>query len=147
MLSGSSSDLFGDNRFPDWRKSNPCQFQVLDGKRDADDGAEAQDRRDDMTDGKPDTGKDEPDDVADHAKATRTDVVLVGQFLAADCFFTKGEERELSNDETSLTPRYANDRDEGHKPSKPPSEAHEDATQDEPQEITDCAHKPPAEKR
>ena len=72
MLSGSSSHFLGNNRFPDGCESDSCQLQVLDGKRDADDGAEAQDRRDDMTDGKPDPGKDEPDDVADHAQSARS---------------------------------------------------------------------------
>ena len=105
MLSDSGCDLFGNNRFPDWCKCNACQLQVLDGKWDADDGAEAQDRRDDVTDGKPDPSKDEPDDVPDHAQPPRTDVVLIRQFLAADSFFSKGEECELSNDEASLAPR------------------------------------------
>ena len=74
MLSGSSCDFLGNNGLPDWCKSDSCQFQVLDGKWDANDRAEAQDRRDDMTDGKPDASKDEPDAVADHAKANRATI-------------------------------------------------------------------------
>jgi len=140
MLSGSGRDFLGDNRLPDWCKRNSRQFQVLDGKRDADDCAEAQEGGDNMADGKPDPSKDEPDYVPDHAQSARTDVVLIRQFFAANRFFSKGEECELSNDEASLAPRDADDRDEGQQTGKPPSEAHEDATQDEPQEITDCAH-------
>lgn len=140
MLSGSSSHFLGNNRLPDWCKRNSRQLQVLDGKWNADDGAEAQDRRDDMTDGKPNAGKDKPDDVPDHAQSARTDVVLIRQFLAADSFLSKGEECELPYDETSLSPRDPDDRNEGHQTSKPPSEAHKHATQNEPQEVADCAH-------
>ena len=74
MLSGGSRDLLGNNRLSNWCECNSCQLQVLDGKWDANDRAEAQDRRDDMTDGKPDASKDEPDAVADHAKANRATI-------------------------------------------------------------------------
>ena len=62
-----------------------------------------------MSDGKPNTCKHKPNDVAQHAEAASSDIVLVLEFFSAYCFLAKREEGELADHEAGFSPWDAND--------------------------------------
>src|SRR5215471_21261184 len=94
-----------------------------------------------MPDRQPDSGEDEPYDVAKHAQGTGTDVVRLLEFLPTDGFLTEGEEGELTNDKARFAPRDADYGYERNHANEPPRKAHQRAAQNEPQKIADCAHR------
>lgn len=85
----SGDSLFVHNGLTNRRQSNACQFQVLKAKRYANDGDEAQQCRQQMANGQPQSGKDKPDDVAHQTQTAGSDVILSGQGFAADRLFAK----------------------------------------------------------
>lgn len=129
-----------DNGFTDRRQGDPCQLQVLNAERDTDDADEAQNGRADVTQRQPDAGEQEPDNVAQHAKATAADVVSLAQLFAANRLFPERKERELADDEARPAPRDAHDGKERDETDEPPGQTHNDPAQDEPQKIANCAH-------
>ena len=113
---------------------------MLDGKRDADDGDEAGHRRHEVTEGQPPAGQDEPDDIAQKAQNASADVTFSGEFFPVDGFLAEGKEGELPDHETRTPPRDADDRQKGQRAGQPPSQPHEKAAQDEPENIAESTH-------
>ena len=64
---------------------------MLNPEWDSDDGDKAPERPEHMPDGEPDSGEDEPYDVAKRAQRTSTDVVRLLELLPTDRFLTEGE--------------------------------------------------------
>ena len=62
-----------------------------------------------MSDGKPNTRKPKPNEVAQHAEAAGSDIVLVLEFFSVDRFLGKREEGELADHEAGFSPWDAND--------------------------------------
>lgn len=136
----SLSDLFHHNRFTDWGQGDPCQLQVLNTERNTDNAEEAQYCRSNVPQRQPDSGEQEPDDVAQHAKATVTDVGGLIKLLAAYRLLTERKEGELANDKARPAPWDAHDGEEGDETDEPPGQTHNDPAQDEPKKVANCAH-------
>src|ERR1700745_2073687 len=94
-----------------------------------------------MPDRQPDSGEDEPYDVAKRAQRAGTDVVRLLEFLPTDGFLAEGEEGEVTNDEAGFAPRDADDGHERDHANEPPRKAHQRTAQNKPQKIADCAHR------
>lgn len=140
LLASGSGDILADDGLANRRKRDAGQFQMLDAKRNADDGDEAQQGRTDMTERQPQAGKDEPNDVAKQPEAAGADILLVGQLMPADGLFSKRKEGELADHKAGLAPGDADNRDERNQTGEPPAQAHDKAAQNEPQKIADSAH-------
>ena len=139
-LNGWPGDpLFVHNGLANRCQCNARQFQVLKAKRYADDGDETQQGRKQMPDGQPQSGKDKPDDVAHQTQAAGSNVVLIGQGFAADSVFTERQKGKLTNHKASPGPRDAHNGDGTQEPGQPPTQPHEEATQNEPEDVANKA--------
>lgn len=136
----SLSYFFRHHGFTDWGQGDTGQLQVLDTERDANDADEAQDSRAYMPQRQPDAGEQEPDDVAQHAKAAVTEVSGLVELLAADSLLAEREEGELTDNKARPSPWDTHDGEECDETDEPPGQTHNDPAQDEPKKIANCAH-------
>src|ERR1700680_109812 len=133
--------LVADNGLANGGKRKAGELQMLNPEWNPDDGDKAAEGPEHMPDRQPDSGEDEPYDIAKRAQRTGTDVVRLLEFLPTDGFLTEGEEGELTNDEARFAPRDADDGHERNTSQQPPRKAHQRPAQNEPQKIADCAHR------
>jgi hypothetical protein len=87
----------------------------------------------------PHAGDQEPEDVANNSERASTNVLNAIEFGAADCLFPEWQECKLTDDETGLGPRDANNGDGTNQSGKPPSESHPQTAKNEPQKVSDCS--------
>ena len=76
-----------------------------------------------------------------NAQNASADVTFSGEFFPVDGFLAEGKEGELPDHETRTPPRDADDRQKGQRAGQPPSQPHEKAAQDEPENIAESTHR------
>src|SRR6202049_1143480 len=86
--------LVADNGLANGGKRNAGELQMLNPEWNSDDGDKAPEGPEQMSDRQPDSGEDEPYDVAKRAQRTGTDVVRLLEFLPTDGLRPDGEERK-----------------------------------------------------
>jgi hypothetical protein len=82
--------LSRDNHLADWPKRQSGKLQMRPRKRNTNDGDREQDRRNQVGERQPPAGKDEPNDIAQHAKWPGAYVLLASVFGSGDCLLSKG---------------------------------------------------------
>src|SRR6202165_4042518 len=80
--------LVADNSLANGGKRNAGELQMLNPEWNSDDGDKAPEGPEQMSDRQPDSGEDEPYDIAKRAQRTGTDVVRLLEFLPTDGFLT-----------------------------------------------------------
>jgi hypothetical protein len=113
---------------------------VLNAKGDSNNGDKAGQSRSNVTNGKPDAGEDEPENVANRTQWTGANVLYPGNGATADGLLAKRQEGKLPDDKAGLGPRKSNNGDGAQQSRQPPTEAHIKTSEDKPQDITDCSH-------
>ena len=83
--------MFVDNCFADGEQGRSRQFEMLDAEGNADNGQNAKQPRHYMKARKPPSGKNEPDDIADHPQNAGADIISRGQVFPVYNFSPKRE--------------------------------------------------------
>lgn len=113
---------------------------MLDAEGDADNGDKAEQGGQYMADGQPDARKYEPDHVPDGPQDPGADVAPLVQLLPADGHFAKRKEREPADHKAGLPPGNPHNGDKCKQAVQPPGQAHYDAPEYKPDQVSDCSH-------
>lgn len=113
---------------------------MLNAEGYTDDGHKAEHRGPQMTQGKPETGNNKPDDISDHPKGAGSDIVVSRHHASVHDLFAEGKEAEVSDNKAGLAPRNADNRNVHDDSHKPPAQAHEDAAEQKPDDIPQKFH-------
>jgi hypothetical protein len=94
----------------------------------------------DVPNGQPDSGNQEPDDVANQTERAGSNIADLSKLLSTNSFFSERKERELTNHETRFRPWNTHDRCQRDGAGDPSCEAQQEPAEDKPEKISDCAH-------
>src|SRR5690606_20285759 len=89
----------------------------------------------------PEAGEYEPDDITNETERAGADIFLPIEKLSADGLLAERPEREECDVETGPRPGDADDYDRHDNRGDQPSKGHEQATEEDPEEIEDERHR------
>jgi hypothetical protein len=116
-------------------QGNQRQLDVLDAKGDADNRDETGQCRSEVANRQPPARQHKPDHVADQPQRSGAEIHLSGELTPAHGLISKRPQGVVADHKASPGPGDADDRDRRHKPGQPPTEAHHNAPQNEPENV------------